>query len=450
VDNFEDNRVENVHKASIDQAVVVDTWLTRWSQFIQQSPLSKIGVTEARSEMIQQVLEAMLRGESCISVAAEAVTALDDLVMDEQQAQQQKAPFVYDQQQLYLYRYWALEQSLAQQAARMIKGVENITVIDSFVVDKNDFLKAYKISRESGALYHDPAISGTVYQTEMGNKVLYGNQSTDGKMQLYSRIRLLDGWSEPEPLTSLNEQGNVNYPFLMSDGITLYYASDGEGSLGGYDIFVTRYDSENSNYLRPDNIGMPFNSPANDYMYAIDEFNNIGWFASDRYQPDNKVCIYVFVPNSSKEVYNYESTDEQIIINAASLRSIRTTWKDEEKVRTGKQRLAAIMYAKESGEQQKDFTLIIDDSAVYHTLNDFRSAEARKLYQQRIQKQKDYDNLKKNLDDKREQYAQGNSARKKNLTPAILELEKRTEQLLKEMAQLDISVRNEEIKKLKH
>ncbi|MDF1511955.1 hypothetical protein PZE06_28300, partial [Robertmurraya sp. DFI.2.37] len=97
---------------------------------------------------------------------------------------------------------------------------------------------------------------------------------------------------------------------------------------------------------------------------------------------------------------------------------------------------------------QKDFTLIIDDSAVYHTLNDFRSAEARKLYQQRIQKQKDYDNLKKNLDDKREQYAQGNSARKKNLTPAILELEKRTEQLLKEMAQLDISVRNEEIKKL--
>ena len=58
-----------------------------------------------------------------------------------------------------------------KQAARMIKGVENITVIDSFVVDKNDFLKAYKISRESGALYHDPTISGTVYQTEMGNKI---------------------------------------------------------------------------------------------------------------------------------------------------------------------------------------------------------------------------------------------------------------------------------------
>lgn len=120
--------MENVRKASIDQATVVDTWLTRWSQFIQQSPLSKTGFTEARSEVIQQVLEAMLRGESCFSVAAEAVTVLDDLVMDEQQAQQQKAPFVYDQQQLYLYRYWALEQSLAQQVARL--KLQNLTQVD--------------------------------------------------------------------------------------------------------------------------------------------------------------------------------------------------------------------------------------------------------------------------------------------------------------------------------
>ena len=128
MDNFEDNRVENVCKATIDQAVEIDTWLTRWSQFIQQSPLSKTGPTEARSEVIQQVLEAMLRGESCISVSAEATTVLNDLMIDEQQAQQQKAPFVYDQEQLYLYRYWALEQSLAEQVARL--KLQNLTQVD--------------------------------------------------------------------------------------------------------------------------------------------------------------------------------------------------------------------------------------------------------------------------------------------------------------------------------
>lgn len=337
-----------------------------------------------------------------------------------------------------------------KQAARMIKGVEDVAVIDSFVVDKNDFLSTYKISKESGNIYREQDIAGTIYQTEMGNKMIYGDLSSDSIMQLYTRDRLLDSWSDPEPLSSLNGQGNMNYPFLMSDGITLYYASDGEGSLGGYDIFVTRYDSEDGTYLRPDNIGMPFNSPANDYMYAIDDFNNIGWFASDRNQPEDKVCIYVFIPNPSKEVYNYENTDEQTLIDAASLRSIRTTWKDEDKVRQGKQRLAAVMYTKESEQKKKDFTLVIDDSAVYHTLNDFHSAEARKLYQQMAQKQKDYIGLKKELETKRYRYAEGNKALKNSLASAILDLEKRTEQLLKEIEQLNIQVRNEEIKKLKH
>lgn len=44
-------------------------------------------------------------------------------------------------------------------------------------------------------------------------------------------------------------------------------------------------------------------------MYVIDEYNNLGWFASDRFQPEEKVCIYVFIPNSSKQTYNYEAMD---------------------------------------------------------------------------------------------------------------------------------------------
>mgnify|MGYP000110642368 CR=1 FL=1 len=342
------------------------------------------------------------------------------------------------------------ELEIIKQGARMIKGVEDVAVIDSFVVDKNEFLKAYKVSRESGTLNQDNSIAGTIYQSEMGNKIIYGDQNPDGKMQLYSRIKLINNWSDPEPLNTLNEQGNVNYPYLMADGVTLYYASDGEGSLGGYDIFVTRYDSESSSYLRPDNIGMPFNSPANDYMYVIDELNNLGWFASDRYQPEDKVCIYVFVPNETKVVYDYENTDPTTLKEAASLRSIRTTWKDTDKVRIAKQKLAALIYAKDTEKKEGDFLFIIDDSTAYHTLNDFRSTPARAAYQQVMQKQKDYDMLSKNLEEKREQYAQSNRSQKKALAPGILDLEKRTEQLLKEIEKLTLNVRNEEIKKLKH
>ena len=203
--------------------------------------------------------------------------------------------------------------SKCRMAARMIRNTERIIVADSFVVDKASFLQAYKLSKSAGEISITEN-GGTCYTNEWGDKMLYTQTSADGKNHLYSRMKLIDKWSDPQPLKgiTLNEHNQI-CPFLNTDGITLYYATDGEENLGGYDIFITRYDSEDDTYLRPNNIGMPFNSPANDYMYAIDETNHLGWFASDRYQPEGKVCIYVFIPNDSKQVYDFENTEGQIV-----------------------------------------------------------------------------------------------------------------------------------------
>ena len=88
---------------------------------------------------------------------------------------------------------------------------------------------------------------------------------------------------------------------------------------------------------------MPFNSPYNDYMYVIDEYNNLGWFASDRFQPEGKVCIYVFIPNNSKQTYNYEAMDQQQMIRLAQIHSLKETWKDKKAVAEAQQRLEAAM-----------------------------------------------------------------------------------------------------------
>lgn len=155
---------------------------------------------------------------------------------------------------------------------------------------------------------------------------------------------MLDEWSQGKPLPgSINASGNANYPYVLSDGVTIYYASDGDGSMGGYDIFVTRYNTNTDTYLVPENVGMPFNSPYNDYMYVIDEYNNLGWFASDRYQPEDKVCIYVFVPNDSKRTYNYEAMEPEKMIELAQLHSLESTWKDSKIVDDARQRLEAVI-----------------------------------------------------------------------------------------------------------
>ena len=223
---------------------------------------------------------------------------------------------------------------------RMLKGVEEVCFIDSFVVDKEKFLDAYKISPESGKLFmYDTYFNdsgkegGTVYETELGNKLYYSEMQPDSTLSILSRNKLLDKWSDGSLLPgSINEAMNADYPYVLTDGITIYYASDGPGSMGGYDIFVTRYNTNTDSYLMPENVGMPFNSPYNDYMYVIDEFNDLGWFASDRYQPEGKVCIYVFIPNSSKQVYNYEGMDPDKMISLAQLHSIKDTWTDTDAV----------------------------------------------------------------------------------------------------------------------
>lgn len=348
-----------------------------------------------------------------------------------------------------------LEKSKAN--LRMLKGVENVCVIDSFVVDKNNFLEAYKISPESGKLFMYNAYfqnagpqEGTVYETELGNKIYYSEKQPDGTLSILSRNKLLDNWSPGNLLPgSINEAVNASYPYVLTDDITIYYATDGPSSFGGYDIFVTRYNTNTDSYLSPENVGMPFNSPYNDYMYVIDEFNNLGWFASDRNQPEDKVCIYVFIPNSSKQVYNYEGMDSQKIIQLAQLHSIKDTWTDEKAVNAAKERLQKAFNANPLAKKSYDFKFVIDDQATYYQLEDFHSPQAKALFGKYSQLQKSYKEQSEKLEEMRSKYARSNTDEKTKMSAAILDLEKRIQQLSEEVEQTAIQIRNLEKQTIK-
>lgn len=328
-----------------------------------------------------------------------------------------------------------------RQAARMIKGVENVTVVDSIVVDKASLLNVYKLSSGSGKLSIDETSGGVSYENERGSKRI-STAEVDGRLCLTSSIRLLNKWSEPEVIASLTEEGNTNYPFLLSDGITLYYAATDGESMGGYDLFMSRYDSDTDAYLRPEHLGMPFNSPYNDYMMAIDESNNLGWFASDRYQPEGKVCVYIFVPNESKRIYDYEWTDEQKLITVASLRSISATWNDEAQLAEGQQRLKQVRESNQAKQASKEeFTFVINDRKVYHQWSDFRSAEAKKAFNTYRHSTADLQQLQQTLAAKRSQYEAGNTS----LAASIVDLETRVEQLTDELEEQACKVRQLEL-----
>lgn len=338
-----------------------------------------------------------------------------------------------------------------RKGARMIRGVENITVIDSFVVDKRSFLDAYKLGEQSGNLQmtdngnEDVSIE---FVNEMGDKKLLSANDENGNKKLYASVKLIDSWSKPQRLKGINDDmTDLNFPFLDSDGTTLYFSAKGEESLGGYDIFITRADSEENSYFRPDNMGYPFNSAFNDYMYVIDDYNNLGWFASDRYQPEGKVCVYVFIPNESKTTYDYDTVEPGKMISLARLDNIALTQTDRNEVVRAKQRLAKVTYSKAGKKNKKtEFTFIVNDNRTYTSLNDFRKPEAKKMFQEMRKMQSDLETLENELDKLREKYSKSNKAVRESMTPGILDKEKRVNGLRTEIGKMETKIRNMELK----
>lgn len=337
---------------------------------------------------------------------------------------------------------------------RFMSRVEEVQIIDSVIVDKKDFFIHFKMSPESGKIFGYDMFFGTstapegatVYQTQRGDKIVYSDVREDAGFDIFSRNRLADGnWSEPVAMRGqVNTEANEKYPFLLSDGVTLYFSSDGEESLGGYDIFVTRYDLNNDAYLAPENVGMPFNSVFNDYMMVIDEMNNVGWFASDRYQPDGQLIIYLFIPNAEKIVYRGE--DQEEARSLAQIRSIKQTWKPDVSYEELINRIMN-MPQEEPVIQKGDFEFIVDDNTIYIRLDDFKNAEARNLYEKAQAAWKNRESIEQSVSDLRRRY-EAEEENRESLSKDILSMEDKLKSLYGDAEKYEIEARNAEIKAL--
>ena len=254
---------------------------------------------------------------------------------------------------------------------------------------------------------------------------------TDTIEQLFKSDMIGDTWSEPTHLKEFSDTSlyqNVNYPFMMPDGKTFYFAATGKESLGGYDIFRTRYDVESSKFLKAENIGMPFNSTANDYMMAINEVANLGWFVSDRNQPQGKVCVYVFIPNVDKKRVDVGSIGYARALEIANLSSIAATQTDADAVRRAHQQMAMLLYVRDTTGHNSEFLFVIDDLHDYKSLDEFRSAEARELFSEWQERVKQHNRDIEQLAAHRDEYARSSAAAKQSMRQTILLLENKVEE----------------------
>lgn len=337
----------------------------------------------------------------------------------------------------------------------MREMTQQILIIDSIVADKDQVLAQIHLSEDAGQLmtsktFTGKAVSGQAFVNEMGNKAYLSLPDDSLKLQLYTCDLLGGEWSQPEALQGLNDGLiETSYPYMLADGQTLYFAGQGEESIGGYDIFFTRYDAHSGRFLKPENLGMPFNSEANDYLYVIDEYRQLGYFVTDRRQPEGKVCIYIFVPAESRQTYDAGVYSEQQIRDFAAITRIADTWTDKKAREAAMARLKAVNSAQKRVKTvapDAQQCLVITDALTYSTASDFKSKEAASLYQQLVQVRQKLSQLESQTEQLRTLYHQAGKAERKSLQTEIMEAEGELKALYTTEKRLEKQTRQAEIK----
>lgn len=337
------------------------------------------------------------------------------------------------------------QRAQARKGMRMLSAVERVVVFDSLTLPASRVLSALALSQESGYMLRakdkglcDDAES-TLFANELGDQIIFAQADTAGGSRLYTADVVDREIANRRCLDELNEDGQsqLNYPFMQADGQTLYFARQSEDGLGGYDIYMTRYDADEKHFLIPENIGMPFNSPANDYLYCVDETYNIGCFATDRNTAGDSVTVYYFIPNTARRVYDEVEVGSDALRQLASLSNIRLTWGEQTQVKAALMRLAQCRNEQRKAANQKPtFTLWVADNRVIHSIDELASPTARTAVQQWLDKQNELTRLEHQLQDTRHRYANAAAGERATLKNNVLGMEQSQEALAAQVKQL--------------
>lgn len=137
-------------------------------------------------------------------------------------------------------------------------------------------------------------LSRAIFIPDGSRDIYYSAKDEEGIRNIHATHLTDSLWSVP---TLINEQMTSSsdeiYPMLSPDGQSLYFASKGLYGMGGYDLYVSNWNSETNDWDMPVNMGFPYSSPYDDFLFVNTEDGKYSIFASNRECGRDSVTIYV-------------------------------------------------------------------------------------------------------------------------------------------------------------
>lgn len=337
----------------------------------------------------------------------------------------------------------------ALNAQEYLLNVEALIIIDSIRVNEKNFYTYYKLPRSAGSLigldklpkgFSKPTgIEAPIYLNESADMMLFSAPYTHKKVDaagdtieenystLWSADLLSDGTWSLSAHPELCPGNDIFTPYMLSDGQTLYYSTWDEDGIGGTDLMVSSRDPSTGLYRTGRNLGMPYNSPSNEYLCAIDEENGVGWFASDRIKPySGEWTIYLFIPNDVRK--NREGDLEQLK-SFAKISDYKQTWPEGTDYSDLIKEIKAI---KQEKEKNANFTFAISGRGKLHYWSELKSVEGKNSMKEWLILNKSYISKYEELRQLRRKYATG----EKYLAGSISKLETEVDILRKDVEKM--------------
>src|SRR5690606_25499033 len=157
----------------------------------------------------------------------------------------------------------------------------------------------------AGAINTPKYLESTASITPDGKTIYFASDRVGGKggLDIYKIEKKPDGkWTAPVNLgPDVNTSDNEDAPFIHPDQQTLFFTSDGHNSMGGRDIFKSMLVE--GRWTRPENMGYPVNTTANDNYFTLIADGTRGYFSSDRKGGQGAQDIYyIDMPEESRNI----------------------------------------------------------------------------------------------------------------------------------------------------
>ena len=340
--------------------------------------------------------------------------------------------------------YIAQQMAHAEKIQRYLRRVERVAVIDSVLVPLHQMLLQCSLSPEAGRLQYD-SLGGIEFTNQRGDHRLW-SQLVDSNQLLLSSHRLLDTWTTSDTLpTTINFTTSQISPYLLNDGVTLYFAAQDSNGLGGWDIYISRYNTATELYTAPENLGFPYNSPANEYMYIVDENQGVAYLATDRFAPQGYVHIYSLAIPEQKQYCRGMTSD-----SLAAYAQLRAFYKTErsDNVPSELSEPSKLSNPSDPSKLHDAISFVINDSVIYTSVDAFLSQEAKQLFMEWEQLQERLTKEQNQLEQLRMQYMQAEETLQAELAPRILQLESDIVRLQERCWALPREIRQRESSKL--